>query len=148
MRGLRNQITGPGLVIATVVCWGCLGTTALASNWTLGLQSGSSAESLSAGAPSAPTGIGSVCAPSQTVTVTWNPVASAQSYSIYQSTKSASSGYVAVASRVTAPSWTSQRLDRKTSYWFEVVAVVGTNWPGAISGYTGPRVFGPNDNCS
>lgn len=148
MSRLRNQITGLRLVLATIVCWGSLGAVALASNWTLGLHSLSSAESLSAAAPSAPTGVGSVCAAAQTVTVTWNPVAFAQSYSIYQSTKSSSSGYVNVGSHVTTPSWTSEKLDRKTSYWFEVVAVLGSNWTSATSSYTGPRVFSANGNCS
>lgn len=120
----------------------------MASNWTLGLQSGSSAESQGAGAPSAPTGVASACAAAKTVTVTWNSVTQAGSYTVYQSSKSASSGYEVAGSNVTGSSWTSEKLDRKTSYWFEVVAVAGSSWTSASSSYTGPRVFAANGDCT
>jgi len=41
--------------------------------------------------------------------------------------------YGLVASGVSGTSWTSGALTSGTNYWFEVVAVVGSNWAGVTS---------------
>ncbi len=61
----------------------------------------------------------------------------ATTYSVYDTTTSATGTYSLVASGVTATSWTSGSLSNNTNYWFEVVANVGSNWASTKSAATG-----------
>lgn len=99
---------------------------------------GSGALARAGTAPQPPSGVTAVCGTgllADTITVSWNAVAEATSYSIYQSTTSASSGYTLAASGVTATSWTSPGLGTAT-YYYEVTAVTGTYWQSADSSAT------------
>lgn len=106
-------------------------------------------EAQSGGPPGVPTGVGSSCPPllSGKVTVTWSAVALATSYTISQSSTSATSGFSTVASGVVGTSWTSGTLTLG-SYWYEVTAYIGTNWQGPTSAATGPRKVLLNLACS
>ena len=89
--------------------------------------------------PLAPTGAAAACSGlvGGTIKVTWNPVTlTATSYSILESTTSASGGYSVVASSVTGTSWTSP-TPSAGNYWFEVAATIGTHWLGPNSSATG-----------
>ena len=57
----------------------------------------------------------------------------AKSYSVYESTTSATGTYTLAASGITTTSWTSGTLTASTNYWFEVLALVGTTWSSAKS---------------
>jgi hypothetical protein len=70
------------------------------------------------------------------IDVTWTVVDHASTYSIYQSTSSASGPYGLAASGVTGTAWNSGGIPAG-NYWFEVVAVVATNWAGPDSSPTG-----------
>lgn len=61
----------------------------------------------------------------------------ATTYSVYESTTTATGTYTSVATGVTTTSWTSGTLTAGTNYWFEVLAVIGTNWAGTRSVATG-----------
>ena len=115
---------------------------AWATAWTVGLAANSQGETQAGGAPTAPSGVSSTCtsALATTVTVTWNAVANATSYSVYDSTTSASSGYSLYASGVSGTSFTTGSLAAGT-YWFEVVALTGTNWASPNSAATAARII-------
>jgi hypothetical protein len=76
----------------------------------------------------------------KTVEVTWTAVARATSYTIYQSSVSATSGYSAAATGVTATSWTSPSL-AIGNYSYEVTAYIGTNWISTQSSATAQRTI-------
>jgi hypothetical protein len=107
-----------------------------ASNWVVHVAAGSKGESQASVLPVAPTGIAASCAApttSKTIKVTWTGVAHATTYSIYDSTTTAGGTYSLIASGVSGTSWTSGALTSGTNYWFEVVAVVGSNWASVKS---------------
>ena len=64
-------------------------------------------------------------------------VTHATTYTVYDSTTSATGTYTSVASGVTTTSWTSGTLTAGTNYWFEVTVSVGSNWASAKSTATG-----------
>ena len=102
-----------------------------ASNWVVHVAAGNKGESQATVLPVAPTGIAATCAApttSKTIKVTWNAVTHATTYSVYDSTTTAGGTYNLIASGVATTSWTSGALTSGTNYWFEVVAVVGSNW--------------------
>lgn len=74
----------------------------------------------------------------RTVTVTWASVPHA-TYTIYQSTTSATSGFTVAASAVTGTTWTSGTLSSGSTYWYEVAAVLSTTWQSAPSTATTGR---------
>ena len=107
-----------------------------ASNWVVHVAAGSKGESQATVLPVAPTGIAATCAApttSKTIKVTWSAVTHATTYSVYDSTTTAGGTYSLVTSGVATTSWTSGALTSGTNYWFEVVAVVGSNWAGVTS---------------
>ncbi len=110
------------------------GSAAAASNW--GVTVGSSGgEAGSGGLPAAPTGVSATCSGpvlSPTAVVTWSAVSQATSYSVYDSTTSATSGFNLVAGAVGTTTWTSPSLTTG-SYWYRVAAAIGGNWLGAQS---------------
>jgi hypothetical protein len=111
--------------------------TAAASNWVGVLGLGSHGEAQARVLPSAPSGVSAACtsAFAKTIKVTWNTVATATTYSVYESTTSASTGYSLAASGVAGTSWTSGTLSNAT-YWFEVAAFIGTKWASPNSAAT------------
>jgi hypothetical protein len=110
---------------------------AAGSNWAISLAAGAKAEAQAQGAPAAPTGISDVCvSPSgRTVTVSWNAVTDASTYSIFKSTTTSAGTYTSAATGVTTASWTSGTLTAG-NYWFKVEAYVGTKWVSAQSAAT------------
>jgi hypothetical protein len=83
-----------------------------AFSWSVTLRASSNAEAQAHAAPSAPTGVSASCVASnqKLVTVFWNAVTAASSYTIYKSATVAGS-YTSTASGVTGTSWTSGDLD-------------------------------------
>jgi hypothetical protein len=118
------------VLLATVV-------PAAGSNWTPALAAGSKGEAQAQPGPVAPTGVSDVCvSPSQRlVTVSWNAVADASTYTVFKSTTTAGGTYTSTATGVTTNSWTSGTLTAG-NYWFKVEAYVGTKWVSAQSAAT------------
>jgi hypothetical protein len=67
----------------------------------------------------------------------WSAVAHAASYAIYTSTSGSSGTYSLLQGGVTSNPYTTTSLGQGT-YYFEIAALVGTNWPGAKSVATSP----------
>ena len=111
--------------------------TAWASTWKPTLKTGSTAESRAQGSPGAPTSVTAACSSStaETIKVTWGSVTKATSYAIYGATMSASGTYTSLATGVTTTTWTSGTLSAGND-WFEVAALVGSNWVGTKSAAT------------
>jgi hypothetical protein len=120
-------------VVAAGLLLGMTGT-GWATKWVPTLHAGSAGESKAQGVPAAPTGTTAACtsASAETIKVTWTAVNRATTYAIYDATTSASGTYSAVATGVTATTWTSATLSA-ANYWFEVVAYTGTKWIGTKS---------------
>jgi hypothetical protein len=59
----------------------------------------------------------------------------ATSYTVYQSTASQSGPYSIAEAEITTTSWLSPPLAAHT-YWYEIRAVVGTNWSSVNSAAT------------
>ena len=125
-----------GIVVATLLA--LVAPAAGSSNWTLALNTGSKAEAQAQPGPSPPGGVSDACVSSsgRTVTVSWNAVADASSYTIFKSTTSSSSGFSSTKTGDTATSWTSGTL-AADNYWFTVEALVGTKWVSVQSAATG-----------
>jgi hypothetical protein len=124
-----------GLVLASST-----GAAWAATNWTVTLHTASSAEAHSQTVPSAPTGVTAACnAPTsaKTIKVSWTAVTHATTYTVYDSTTSATGTYASVATGVATTSWTSGTLTAGTHYWFEVTASVGSNWTSTKSSASG-----------
>lgn len=110
---------------------------AWASNWVVPLYSGSSGEGHSNALPTAPGSPAAACVSStgKTIKVTWSAVALAATYTVYDTTTSATGTYTSVATGVTTTSWTSGTL-ATGNYWYEVTAYQGTNWQSPKSSAT------------
>jgi hypothetical protein len=132
------------LVAAPIALGGLLlvsstGAAWAATNWTVTLHTASSAEAHSQTVPSAPTGATATCnAPTtaKTIKVSWTAVTHATTYTVYDSTTSATGTYSSIATGVTTTSWTSGSLNTNTNYWFEVTVSIGSNWTSAKSSAT------------
>jgi pectate lyase len=98
------------------------------------LAAASTAVAGAQGPPSAPTGVSAACVSTigASIKVTWSGVSLATSYTVLDSTTSATFGFGTIASGVTGTSWTSGNLATGT-YWFEVMAFIGVNWAGPPS---------------
>jgi hypothetical protein len=124
---------------ASVVWWNQAAACG-ASNWAASLAIGSKGESQADPLPAAPGSVAAACAApttAKTITVSWAAVPLATGYSVYDSTTSATGSYTLVASGVPGTSWTSGALSNNTNYWFEVTALIGSNWAGAKSASSG-----------
>jgi hypothetical protein len=121
---------------------------AWASNWKIGLAGSSQGTARSGATPDAPTQATAVCDASgkKRIMIVWTAVAHASSYSIYESTTSATSGYTLANTGVTGTAWTSGNLKNGT-HWFEVVANAGTFWVSPGSAAMGPFVVSMG-NCA
>jgi hypothetical protein len=127
------------LVVAAVICLGTVSTALAAGNWVVHLAASSKGEAHAQTLPSAPTGVSAACAApttSETIKVSWTAVTHATTYSVYDSTTTATGTYTLVASGVATTSWTSGTLVAGTHYWFEVTVTVGTNWTSSKSAAT------------
>lgn len=140
-RRLLQTATTAALTVAVVP------PAAASAGWTVTLRSGSHAQAGSQHLPSPPGSVASACVSSSKaeVTVTWEGVAGA-TYTVYQSTTSATSGYAAVAAGLTTTSWTSGTLS-SGDYWYELVATLGSKWASPDSAATAERVIG-NRSCA
>ena len=72
--------------------------------------------------------------------MSWNPVTAATSYTIWQSTTSATTGYAVAATGVSGLTWTSGNLTTGT-YWFEVSSSIGLKWTSPNSTATAQRTI-------
>ena len=135
-------------IVATAVIAVATAAPALASSWTEGLVSGSSAEANSSPLPASPVGVNAACgsATSSNVIVSWNAVGVATSYRVLESTTSAAGPYKIVAIAVAGTSWTGSKL-ASGNYWFEVSALVGANWVGAPSAPSVETTVVRNKSC-
>ena len=117
-------------------------TNAAGATWSVPLAANSAGQAAAASGPAVPAGVAATCtsSTSATVDVGWNPVANATSYTIWQSTTSATSGYAIAASNIAGTSWTSGSLATGT-YWFEVSAAIGANWTSPTSSATAQRTI-------
>ena len=124
------------VVVAVALFATCL--PASGSNWVLSLAAGSKGEAQTTAAPAAPTGVSDVCvSPSlKQVTVSWNAVTNATTYTVLKSTTVSTGSYSSTATGVTTTSWTSGSLANGND-WFKVEAYVGTHWVSAQSTATG-----------
>ena len=133
------------LVVSAALSVGCTSGSAWAgTNWVVNLATGSKGEAHALALPAAPAGPAASCnapATSKTIKVTWSAVTHATTYSVYDSTTSATGTYTLTASGVATTSWTSGTLTSGTRYWFEVVADVGSNWSSVKSAATGSSVI-------
>jgi hypothetical protein len=108
-----------------------------ASNWVVHVATTNSGEAHATVLPVAPASPVAACtspATNRTIKVTWTAVTHATTYSVYQSTTSATGAYTLIASGVTTATWTSGTTTG--NYWFEVAALIGTNWTGPKSAAT------------
>jgi cellulose 1,4-beta-cellobiosidase len=107
-----------------------------ATNWLVTLHVSSSGEGHAQTVPAAPTGVTAACAApttAKTIKVSWTAVSHATTYTVYDSTTSATGTYTSIATGVATTSWTSGTLTAGTNYWFEVTVSVGSNWTSAKS---------------
>lgn len=141
MKGRRcTLLVATPIALVGLLVVSSTGAAWAATNWTVTLHTASSGEGRSQTVPSAPTGVTAACnAPTtaKTIKVTWTAVTHATTYTVYDSTTSATGSYSSVATGVTTTSWTSSSLTGGTNYWFEVTASVGSNWTSAKSSATG-----------
>jgi hypothetical protein len=140
-RGGVPRAPAVAVAVAVAVILLCGTVTAAAAGWTVGAAGGSNAHSRG-GTLVPPTGLSTVCGTGPNkdkVTVSWAAAPQATSYSILQSSTSATTGYSTVATGVAATTWTSPSL-ANGSYWFEVVTVTG-NWSSAGSTATAQRTI-------
>ena len=133
------------LVVGSSLSVACASGAAWATtNWVVQLAAGSTGEAQAEALPAAPAGPAASCnAPliSTAINVTWSAVTHATTYSVYDSTTSATGTYSLIASGVATTSWTSATLTSGTRYWFEVVANVGSNWSSVKSAATGSSLI-------
>jgi hypothetical protein len=138
------------VAVATLLPWTVMGAWA-AGNWVVHAAAVTSGEAHAQALPSAPTGVSAACAApttSKTIKVSWSAVTHATTYSVYDSTTSATGTYSLVASGVATTSWTSGALTTGTNYWFEVTVVFGGNWVSVKSSATGESTInGTNPFC-
>jgi hypothetical protein len=121
-----------------------------ASTWVVTLRSGSSGLAKADVTPAAPGTVAAACTSStlKTIKVTWAAVTHAVSYTVYQSTTSATTGFTAVASGLATTNWTSGSL-AAGHYWYEVTATVGANWQSAKSTASGSTTIASSaPNCA
>jgi hypothetical protein len=128
-----------GIVVVALVAGR---TSAGASTWSPAIGAASHGQGQGGGLPGTPTGVSATCvaANQQKITISWAASAHATSYTVYDSTTSATGTYTALASGIATTSWTSGTLTAG-NYWFKIVAQAGTNWVSAKSTATAQRTI-------
>lgn len=131
MRAMRTSTWVLAVIFSVVLM---AATPAGASAWTVGLKTGSAGEAQAQPAPAAPSGASASCysTSQEKITVSWTAVSHATSYTILDSTTSATGSYGSEATGQTGTSWTSGSL-AAGNYWFKVEAYVGSNWVSTTS---------------
>lgn len=134
------MLTRPLAIVAATVAGAALlisACPAFATSWALLLKSGSAAEAQAHAAPAAPTGVSAACvSPSQRlIKVSWSAVTHATTYTVEDSTTSATGTYAPIATGQAGTSWTSASLTAG-NYWFEVETYMGTKWLSVNSSAT------------
>ena len=111
-----------------------------ASNWIVHVATVNSAEAKAQALPTAPTATAACATPTslKKVTVTWAAITHATNYGVYQSTTVG--GTYTLQATVTTTTWTTAALAANT-YFYEVVANIGTNWASAKSTATAKRTI-------
>lgn len=122
------------------------GTAFAAGNWSVHVASVNSGEAKAQALPTAPTATATCSTPSsaRTIVVSWGAITHATNYGVYQSTTV--SGTYTLQTTVTTTSWTTAVLAANT-YFYEVVANIGTNWASAKSTATTKRTI-TSTTCS
>lgn len=122
------------LFLSTSTAWA-------AANWTVKVATVNSGEAKAEALPAAPTATSACATPTsgKKVTVTWPAITHASGYGVYQSNTTATGTYT-LQTTVTTTSWTSAAL-ATGSYWYEVVANIGSNWASAKSAATAKRTI-------
>ena len=113
-----------------------------ASTWSPTIAAASHGQGQGGALPGTPTGVSATCvaANQQKITLSWTASAHATSYTVYDSTTSATGTYTALATGIATTSWTSGTLTAG-NYWFKIVAQAGTNWASAKSTATAQRTI-------
>jgi hypothetical protein len=110
----------------TVALIGAVGI-AVATAWTVSVAAGSKAQAQAPSATPVPTGVTATCVSSTqtTVTVTWTAETGAQTYTVYDSTTSATGPWTSLGP-VTAPTvtYTSGSLTPAGGYYFAVTTTL------------------------
>lgn len=138
MTARAHQLAKATLLLAFVLLADCASAQA---SWAIAAN-GRAGEATAAAAPSAPTGVTATCTTptGKTVDVTWTAVTHASTYKLWESTTSSTSGFTVIATGVTGTAWISGAL-AAGKYWFEVSALVGTNWTSPNSSASAKRTI-------
>ena len=111
-----------------------LGGPVWASTWVSALVASSYVQSLAL-VPLPPTpSAACIAGGGKKIVVTWGAIAHATSYTVYQSTISATTGYTSV-NTTTTRTYTTGNLQNHT-YWYEVAETMSTHWVSANSSST------------
>lgn len=126
-------------VFVSVLMAANAGLAYAATTWVVSAKSGGAGQAQSQ-VLAAPGSVTATCKTSSgfVVTVTWTAAVHATSYTILESTTSATSGYTVASSGVTALTWSSANL-ATGSYYFEAETVIGSAWVSAASPGTAQR---------
>lgn len=138
------------IVLLLLITAGLSGTQAEAGTWIVNAAPNSHAlaKSLDLQPPGDVTATCTSPLTDRTITVSWTAVSHATSYVVYESTTSATAGFSAVATDVTAPTWTSGAL-KKGTYWYAVAVVTGSStWLSAMSAATDAHTIGNTPRCA
>jgi hypothetical protein len=127
------------LLISSGSAWG-------AGNWIVHVATVNSAEAKAQALPTAPAPTAACSTPTsaRTVVVSWAAITHATHYGVYQSTTVG--GTYTLQTTVTTLTWTTAVLAANT-YFYEVVANIGTNWASAKSAATAKRTV-TSTTCS
>lgn len=122
-------------------------TAGAAGNWVVRLAGASSGEAHALALPTAPTATSACTSPAsaKTVKISWTAVTHATTYAVYQAT-TVNGTYTLQTSGVSTTSWTTAVLATGT-YFYEVLADVGTNWSSGKSAATAQRTIS-SSGCS
>ena len=141
MAGQVNRLTRClsvllGVILGLTILGGPVWASTL---WLALVNSGSHSQALSL-TPLPPTPSASCVAGQKKITVSWGAIAHATTYSVYQSTTSASTGYT-LANTTATLSFTTGNLANHT-YWYEVATTMSTHWISVNSSATASHVIG------
>jgi hypothetical protein len=128
---------------ATIVTVGLVLTVTMVSSgatslqWAIGIAASSKGISRTTTAPATPTAVAAACtsATVKTIKITFTGVTHATSYTLFDATTSATGTYSSLATGITISPYTTVAL-ANGNYWFELEALVGTNWVSVKSSAT------------
>jgi hypothetical protein len=136
-----SPITRLIAVLAVVLLSLSVADVAYASNWTVVVRAGSSAEAQAQALPAAPTAVTSACttpASNKQITVAWSSVSNATDFEVWQSFNSGT--YMSIGT-LTGTAWTSGTGLAAGTYTYEVETLVGSNWASGQSSPTAARTI-------